>query len=755
MSTYYSPSAVFQSGVGDAVDRAENVLNGKPNREATAQPSASAGVRSLFPPQEHAEHEARRRRDQATRERQEQSPHLYAGIDIGAGPKTYFSHLLLRDMCDCPQCVDTSTKQKLFSTVDVPADIQAIVRPVEPVEDDSPLAMIRGSTNAAGIVRMTWKDDIPGYGPDHETTIEIKTLRRLARETNPIVTPPLPPHSFWSAQRYKDSDLFDPVAYGAYMSDDAALYKVLLMLRTHGLLFLTGVPESEDSVSKIVERIGPLKTTFYGSTWDVRSVPQAKNVAYTAQDLGFHMDLMYMQQPPHLQFLHCIRSSSAGGASLFTDSFRAAGELWRTDRKAFAELSKLPIGFHYNHPDNYYHQSRKVIELSPTGLGNLEESVQEPESELYNERWVRHVSWAPPFQAPLSESGPNATVAKLNNLNYNVRRWHAAAQKFNTLIHDPEGIYERMMKPGECVIFDNRRILHARRAFEVGDEGKERWLRGAYMDEDPYKSKLQVLHKEFYKADSSGSNGWLFMVWSLLQPTLLQTTVFSKPPHLLTNNGILDPDGFEHDLDMALAATGYDQSHMPRFLKLVNGNSVTAFWSKVMSPSSIHGVMSERHAEHRLPTDRYRKATTISLSAFRSLIGYIVKAIWKMQVDRIMSITTEDRAAEHYVRQANSFLKRTAVTGPCVAWYRGYDDTAPSASWPVARSIFLRVSEMLRFEAFDIVYEIDEDMFAYFENGWTLEDDAKSDSDKTWYMGKPGCDVDLSVIETLKDTDTA
>lgn len=66
-------------------------------------------------------------------------------------------------------------------------------------------------------------------------------------------------------------------------------------------------------------------------------------------------------------------------------------------------------------------------------------------------------------------------------------------------------VYERMMKPGECVLFDNRRVLHARKAFEVGDAGKERWLRGAYLDKDPFLSKLQVLkHKlETQKEDSA------------------------------------------------------------------------------------------------------------------------------------------------------------------------------------------------------------------------------------------------------------
>jgi alpha-ketoglutarate-dependent taurine dioxygenase len=59
------------------------------------------------------------------------------------------------------------------------------------------------------------------------------------------------------------------------------------------------------------------------------------------------------------------------------------------------------------------------------------------------------------------------------------------------------------MLPGECVIFDNRRVLHARKAFEVGDAGKERWLRGTYLDWDPYWSKMRVLGKRFGKIHAS------------------------------------------------------------------------------------------------------------------------------------------------------------------------------------------------------------------------------------------------------------
>ena len=45
------------------------------------------------------------------------------------------------------------------------------------------------------------------------------------------------------------------------------------------------------------------------------------------------------------------------------------------------------------------------------------------------------------------------------------------------------------------MIFDNRRVLHARRAFDA-TKG-ERWLKGAYVDDDVFFSRLRVLGERF------------------------------------------------------------------------------------------------------------------------------------------------------------------------------------------------------------------------------------------------------------------
>lgn len=236
-----------------------------------------------------------------------------------------------------------------------------------------------------------------------------------------------------------------------------------------------------------------------------------------------------------------------------------------------------------------------------------------------------------------------------------------------------------------------------------------------------------------------------------------KTTVFTKIPQRFTETGILDGDGVHHDLDIIIAATGYDQSHMPRFPKLINGRSIASMWgSDFQSPPSYMALCLKSMPNYFNPSSAYGPLPQGNYyQSSEAFTSYIVKAIDKMQVDRIRSITPKDRAVDHFVRHANSYLKRTAVTGPCVAWYKGNNYTSPPALWPGARSQFLRVLESPRFEDFEIVYEDEEDMFSYFGNGWTVQDDADAETDKTWYMGKPGREVDAWVIEKLKGTDTS
>ncbi|GAB7352768.1 hypothetical protein MBLNU459_g3116t1 [Dothideomycetes sp. NU459] len=376
-----------------------------------------------------------------------------------------FSNVFLRDSCTCPKCVHESTRQKIFSTVDIPEHIKVQTA----VEDSSGIS-------------FTWENDIAGYTSDHVTRLSYKFLKRSVQKW------PVRNYQFdkitWNASHLEKEEIdFD---YNEYMADDKVLFDVLKQLHRYGIVFIKNLPERVESVIETANRIGPLKNTFYGSTWDVRSVANAKNVAYTDVDLGFHMDLLYMQQPPRLQLLHCLRASTQGGTSLFSDSFLAVRRLFRQNRDAFYRLMQNPVNFHYDNPPHIYHQSRQVIEMTKR-IARDETDSREIIKNL------QAVNWAPPFQGPFNSLPSDRRLTNDLALSRDVQNWHKDAKWFRDLVEAPNAIYKRQMEPGECVIFDNRRVLHARTAFSGG----ERWLRGAYIDSDPYLSKTRVLEREF------------------------------------------------------------------------------------------------------------------------------------------------------------------------------------------------------------------------------------------------------------------
>lgn len=377
--------------------------------------------------------------------------------------KTLAHPIWLRDACQCPLCVDPSTKQKLFQTSQIPANIRH--------------ARFRYDQSMKR-VQVEWENDIPGYPTVHQSTYDLDTLELYKQK--PFVVEGLgdsPPYQTWDKEHISKNIQF--IDYEECMKNDEALWEVLKQLRQYGLVFIKNVP-GENGPAAMGKRVGRLRDTFYGATWDVKSVPQAKNIAYTHQFLGFHMDLLYMADPPGFQMLHCIHNSCKGGESMFTDSFKAVTDMETEDRDRMSHITH----FHYkNAGEHYRHGHRTVVYERKSEEDNKEETDLK--------KYIKYVSYSPPFQAPFAISSGIGNKRSLKTF----RLFHRSLTKFQAITEKEENIYEYKMKEGEMVIFNNRRVLHARKAFETG-EG-ERWLKGGYIDTDVVLSKLRVLNAKF------------------------------------------------------------------------------------------------------------------------------------------------------------------------------------------------------------------------------------------------------------------
>lgn len=294
------------------------------------------------------------------------------------------------------------------------------------------------------------------------------------------------PRKLWNNEAYR-TEKNPRLNFDEYMSNSAVLARSLHLLWRDGLVFIDNVPESEESVRKIVERIGPLQNTFYGPTWNVRSVPQAKNVAYTSKYLGFHMDLLYMRDPPGLQFLHCIHNSCTGGESRFADTFKAVDELYsRANGPEMVQtLMNHQVRYEYDN-DNFFYSDTKPTILASTQTPR-DRVLLAKNPELM--RRVEHVFWSPPFVGNIDNSRPHGELVKFIQ----------ASKAFSDILEDPANVVEEKMDSGTCVIFDNQRVVHARNEFDV-NSGK-RWLKGAYLAHQDFSSKAVSLESQMPPTD--------------------------------------------------------------------------------------------------------------------------------------------------------------------------------------------------------------------------------------------------------------
>jgi hypothetical protein len=123
-----------------------------------------------------------------------------------------------------------------------------------------------------------------------------------------------------------------------------------------------------------------------------------------------------------------------------------------------------------------------------------------------NAETIYAVNYSPPFQAPhlIHELGLDG-FSKL----------HRSLKAFSDILARPDLTYTIDLQPGDCVAFDNRRVLHARTAFtwEAGDGADDdgmpaRWLKGMYVEGDSVRDLYRVLRdedgknedmKEFYR----------------------------------------------------------------------------------------------------------------------------------------------------------------------------------------------------------------------------------------------------------------
>jgi gamma-butyrobetaine dioxygenase len=250
-----------------------------------------------------------------------------------------------------------------------------------------------------------------------------------------------------------------------YLAETAERARSLAAVLRLGFVLLHDVPAEPGMVLEVAASFGYVRHTNYGALFDVRVEPAPDNLAFTSREILPHTDNPYRDPVPTVQLLHCLRAAGDGGDTGLVDGFAAARALRATDRAAFEVLTGTAVPFGYRDNGTELRASQPLIQLSPRGR-------------------VRGVRFnnrsAQPLRLPYAD----------------VTAFYAAYRRWAELLREPSRQLNLRLAPGDCLIFDNTRILHARTAFILPANGSQgRHLQGCYADLDGLASTLAVLSR--------------------------------------------------------------------------------------------------------------------------------------------------------------------------------------------------------------------------------------------------------------------
>lgn len=353
------------------------------------------------------------------------------------GATNEFASVWLRDNRSDDR--DAHSGQRLIDIVDLP---------------ETP--RIRQAIPQAGGVRVEWDDDGASAVFSFQWLAE-HAAAGAPRRPELVVRPWLEGSALEARRDFAWESL------AALSAAPAARLAWLTRLVQDGIGFIGEVPTAAGTILKVMPLVGRVLETNYGLNFDVRSVPQPENLAYSDLGLGLHTDNPYREPVPGFQALHALVTSNEGGESLFADGVALAEHLRATAPDAFVTLTTTPVPFLYRSKDAELYAERPLIQLSVTGNVTAVH---------YN----------------------NRSIAPLALTERQTRRFYSAYRHFATLMREPRFQLRTRLNAGDLVVFDNQRVLHGRTAFSSAR--LPRHLQGCYLSRDSVYSETALLRRQ-------------------------------------------------------------------------------------------------------------------------------------------------------------------------------------------------------------------------------------------------------------------
>ncbi len=343
-----------------------------------------------------------------------------------------FHYLWLRDNCPCSDCRHPSG-QRILETWQLDANIE--------IESYS--------ISEAGL-EVRWADL-----QQHVSHFSAQFL--LANSYDNPRSPTDNIHK-WGSELTGNLPSYD---YNQVITEDNVKAQWLDAVTKYGIALLKNVPTEPGTILQVVDLFGYVRNTNYGELFEVISVEQAVNLAFTPIPLSLHTDNPYRNPVPTLQLLHCLEKAERGGVTALADGFRAAEILREQNPKAFDLLSTQAVTFRFSSADAILEHTACMIELCANG---------EVSAVRINSRSLAPINL--PFDM--------------------MQSYYSAYQELTAIIQGSACKVTLTLDRGELILFDNQRVLHGREVQAVG----ARHLQGCYADRDGLRSTAALINKQ-------------------------------------------------------------------------------------------------------------------------------------------------------------------------------------------------------------------------------------------------------------------
>jgi len=355
-------------------------------------------------------------------------------VPLPGGESAYFNAHWLRD--NCATSFDPVTRERVFDIFHLRAPPQpATARIVDEV-----LEIVWSGEKRTSSYPLRWLADYAKGATRHD--------------------PSALPRKAWYGDHYPDVARF---ALGDLISSAATRAEWLKAILVEGLAIVTDMPDTDAALEDLVAQMGHVRPTFFGHFFNVQTHIEPTNLAYTSKALELHTDTPAEDSAPGVQFLHCRANSVGGGQSLFLDGVAVANDFRASHPSEFRLLAETPIPFYCEH-DTYDMRSRqRVIELDEHG-------------EVSGLTISQHM--ADVFDLPQSF----------------LDDYYPAFCLFGRALQDDKYVMRFRMNAGECLVFDNHRIVHGRAEYSA--TSGDRRLRGCYADRGEMRSTYRALTTE-------------------------------------------------------------------------------------------------------------------------------------------------------------------------------------------------------------------------------------------------------------------